>query len=99
MWALDLVLIALLANTCPTTWLKFVLKNRYMNVAYVYLADVFNTGDQLLSEARTACTATLSPYTPKAVAYHVQSHYCRFMIGHSLGRMDISNFLTTFPFI
>ena len=27
------------------------------------------------------------------------SHYCRFVIGHSLGRMDISHFLTTFPFI
>ena len=54
----------------------------YMNVAYVYLADVFNTGDHLLSEARTACTATLSPYTPNAVTYHAQSHYCRFMIGH-----------------
>ena len=26
-------------------------------------------------------------HTPKAVAYHKQSHYCRFMIGHSLGRM------------
>ena len=38
-------------------------------------------------------------HTPKAVTYHEQSHYCRFMIGHSLGRMDISYFLTTFPFI
>ena len=26
-------------------------------------------------------------HTPKAVAYH-ESHYCRCMIGHSLGRMD-----------
>ena len=26
-------------------------------------------------------------HTPKAVTYHEQSHYCRFMIGHSLGRM------------
>ena len=26
--------------------------------------------------------------TPKAVPYHQQSHYCRFMIGHSLGRME-----------
>ena len=25
--------------------------------------------------------------TPKAVTYHKQSHYCRFMIGHSPGRM------------
>ena len=24
---------------------------------------------------------------PKAVAYHKRSHSCRFMIGHSLGRM------------
>ena len=28
------------------------------------------------------------PHTPKAVAYHKQSHYCEFMIGHSLGRMQ-----------
>ena len=28
-----------------------------------------------------------SPY-PKAVTYHEQPHYCRFMIGHSLGRME-----------
>ena len=27
-------------------------------------------------------------HTPKAVAYHEQPHYCRFMIGHSLGRME-----------
>ena len=27
----------------------------------------------------------LPPHTPKAVTYHEQSHYCRFMIGHSLG--------------
>ena len=27
------------------------------------------------------------PHTPKAVTYHEQSRYCRFMIGHSLGRM------------
>ena len=26
-------------------------------------------------------------HTPKAVTYHEQSHYCRFMIGHSLGRV------------
>ena len=36
------------------------------------------------------------PHTPKAVTYHEQSHYCRFMIGHSLGRMDISFFLPHF---
>ena len=28
-------------------------------------------------------------YAPKPVTYHEQSHYCRFMIGHSLGRMEI----------
>ena len=27
-------------------------------------------------------------HTPKAVTYHEQSHHCRFMIGHSLGRME-----------
>ena len=27
-------------------------------------------------------------HTPKAVTYHEQPHYCRFMIGHSLGRME-----------
>ena len=27
-------------------------------------------------------------HTPKAVTYHGQPHYCRFMIGHSLGRME-----------
>ena len=26
--------------------------------------------------------------TPKAVAYHEEPDYCRFMIGHSLGRME-----------
>ena len=26
-------------------------------------------------------------HTPTAVTYHEQSQYCRFMIGHSLGRM------------
>ena len=26
--------------------------------------------------------------TPKAVTYHEQPHCCRFMIGHSLGRME-----------
>ena len=26
--------------------------------------------------------------TPKAVAYHEQPDYCRFMIGHSFGRME-----------
>ena len=31
-----------------------------------------------------SCTAPLFPYTPKAVTYHEQPHYCRFMIGHSL---------------
>ena len=29
-------------------------------------------------------------HTPKAVPYHEQPHYCRFMIGHSLGRMESS---------
>ena len=29
-------------------------------------------------------------HTPKAVTYHEQPHYCRFMIGHSLGRMESS---------
>ena len=27
-------------------------------------------------------------HTPKAVTYHEQPHCCRFMIGHSLGRME-----------
>ena len=27
-------------------------------------------------------------HTPKAVTYHEQPHYCRSMIGHSLGRME-----------
>ena len=44
-------------------------------------------------------TASFFPHTPMAVTYHEQSHYCRFMIGHSLGCMNISYFLTTFPFI
>ena len=29
-------------------------------------------------------TAPLPPHTLKAVTYHEQSHYCRFMLGHSL---------------
>ena len=29
-------------------------------------------------------------HTPKAVTYHEQPHYCRFMIGHSLGRIESS---------
>ena len=28
-------------------------------------------------------------YTPKAVTYHEQPHYCRLMIGHSLGAYGI----------
>ena len=31
--------------------------------------------------------AKIRLHTPKAVAYHEQPHYCRCMIGHSLGRM------------
>ena len=27
-------------------------------------------------------------HTPKAVTYYEQPYYCRFMIGHSLGRME-----------
>ena len=27
-------------------------------------------------------------HTPKAVTYHGQPRYCRFVIGHSLGRME-----------
>ena len=27
-------------------------------------------------------------HTPKAVTYHEHPHYCRLMIGHSLGRME-----------
>ena len=27
-------------------------------------------------------------HNPKAVTYHEQPHYCRFMIGHSLGRVE-----------
>ena len=34
---------------------------------------------------RTYSYRHLDIHTPKAVAYHEQSHYCRFMIGHSLG--------------
>ena len=44
-------------------------------------------------DARRLCPP---PHTPKAVTYHEQSHYCRFVIGHSLGRMDISFFLPHF---
>ena len=44
--------------------------------------------------------APLSPNTPKAVCdLSCTSRYCRFMIGHSLGRMDVFYFLATFPFI
>ena len=49
---------------------------------------------RLYNTARRLCP----PHTPKTVPYHEQSHYCRFMIGHSLGCMDISCFLATFPF-
>ena len=35
---------------------------------------------------QTVRPAPLSPHTPKPVTYHEQSHHCRFMIGHSLGR-------------
>ena len=36
-------------------------------------------------------------HTPKAVAYHKQSHDCRFMIGHSLGRMGGPNTKARYP--
>ena len=38
----------------------------------------------------------LPPPTPTAVTYRAQSHYCRFMMGHSLARMDIFHFLPHF---
>ena len=44
-------------------------------------------------------TAPLSPHTPKAVAYNEPTVMWLFMIGHTLGRMDIPYFLATFPFI
>ena len=48
-------------------------------------------------------TAPLSPCTYSNVTYDVPTagrpNYCRFMIGHCLGRIDISYLLTTFPFI
>ena len=38
-------------------------------------------------EHREHCPLRARVHTPKAVTYHEQSHYCRYMIGHSLGRM------------
>ena len=37
-----------------------------------------------------------APYTPTAVPYREQSYYCRFMIGHTLGSMDIRFSLPSF---
>ena len=45
---------------------------------HIYQRNVYRTGSHIT-------------HTPKAVTYHKQSHYCRFMIGHSLGRMEAVN--------
>ena len=71
-------------------------------VKYIDLVSLGAFAPGSRGEAGGRCvrrTAPLFPHTPKGVTYHEQSHYCRFMIRHSLGRMDISYFLTTFPFI
>ena len=39
------------------------------------------------------------PHTPTAEAYHERTVMWLFMIGHSLGRIDVSYFLSTFPCI
>ena len=53
----------------------------------MFTADFFNDLDDV---GASGGTALFSPRTPKAVTYHEQSHYCRSMIGRSLGRMNIS---------
>ena len=54
------------------------------------LTNILRTDRRRRAPAPAAsCTAPLSPYTPKAVTYHEQSHNCRFVMGHSLGRMGI----------
>ena len=42
----------------------------------------------LILDSRRVLVGTPGTHTPKAVTYHEQSRCCRFMIGHSLGRMD-----------
>ena len=43
----------------------------------------------LISDPSTlSARAKTRPHTPKAVTYHEQPHYCRFMIGHSLRRIE-----------
>ena len=51
-----------------------------------------------VAEVKLDLLQGMAPLSPKAVTYHDQSRYCRFVIGHSLGRMDSSYLLTTFPF-
>ena len=79
-----------LCKTTPRSWyglLKFLL--------FLYRALCFKMAcKQNLDLSCVLVCSTLGAgaktrlHTPKAVAYHEQPHYCRFMIGHSLGRME-----------
>ena len=64
-------------------------ETKYKNLKHEcqqWLQDL--AGFQGKFEVLSLCVGT--PHAPTAVSYHEQSHYCRSMIGHSLGRMDIS---------
>ena len=53
------------------------------------MAQNLDLGCVLISDPNTlGAGAKTRLHTPKAVTYHEQPHYCRFMIGHSLGRME-----------
>ena len=52
----------------------------------IWMRDVFWLG--LLGHGTKGAGGKTHLHTPNAVTYHEQSQYCRFMIRHSLGRME-----------
>ena len=66
------------------------------SISNSYITPIFQNGaksgfEMCFGPRTLGAGAKTRLHTPKAVAYHEQPHYCRFMIGHSLGRMDIQN--------
>ena len=68
--------------------------SRPVNVKILHRFPSFQNGPKSGFEVCFGRPSTLGAgaetrlHTPKAVTYHKQPHYCRFMIGHSLERME-----------
>ena len=64
-------------------------QNRTSRPLFVKMAQNLDLRCVLISDPGTlGAGAKTRLHTPKAVTYHEQPQYCRFMIGHSLGRME-----------